>query len=146
MFFFFLYIQQDKQIFRVKTLVEVYYLDVFGMGEASSFYFFEGSRVVNFGMYVVYLLQLRGESVLGEVSRGFVFRVGVLFSFVFVYKNNGLQMGKLRFIGVKDLLCIFKLQSFLVRELGLELRIYLGRVMLCFLDQGFYFFGCCFEF
>lgn len=140
-----LHTQQDKQTFRAKTSVEVYYLDAFGMGEASSFHFPEGSRVVNPGMHAAHLPQLRGESVLGEASRGFVPRAGVPFSPASVYKNNGLQMGKLRPTGVKDLLCTSKSQSFLAREPGLELRIYLGRAMLCFLDQGPHLLGCCFE-
>ena len=63
----------------------------------------------------------------GMSFAGTVPGAGVPLSPASVYKNNGLQMGKLRPRAAKDLLYTSKSKSFLATELGLEWRIYLGQ-------------------
>lgn len=65
-----LHTQQDNQTFRAKALVAVYDLDALGMGEANSFHFPEGSRVVNPGRCSAHLPQLPGQGALGYAWEG----------------------------------------------------------------------------
>lgn len=80
--------QQDKRTFGAKTSVEVYYLDAFGMGKASSFHFPEGSRIGNPGLCAAHLRRLPREIRLGRASRGCAPGAGVPFSPTSVCKDG----------------------------------------------------------